>query len=82
VLPKGQHRIRHYGLFANGGRAANITRIRELLAARASIRGRWRAGLSAHGILIGINHSSAQTPAASPRQRRIAVALAVLVGVS
>jgi len=35
VLPKGQHRIRHYGLFANGGRAANIARIRELLAARA-----------------------------------------------
>jgi hypothetical protein len=34
VLPKGQHRIRHYGLFANGGRAANIARIRELLAAR------------------------------------------------
>jgi hypothetical protein len=23
VLPKGQHRIRHYGLFANGNRAAN-----------------------------------------------------------
>ncbi len=35
VLPKGQHRIRHYGLFANGNRAANIARIRELLAARA-----------------------------------------------
>jgi predicted Zn-ribbon and HTH transcriptional regulator len=35
VLPKGQHRIRHYGLFANGGRAANIARIRELLAAPA-----------------------------------------------
>ena len=34
VLPKGQHRIRHYGLFANGNRAANIARIRELLAAR------------------------------------------------
>jgi hypothetical protein len=32
VLPRGQHRIRHYGLFANGGRAANIARIRELLA--------------------------------------------------
>ena len=31
VLPKGQHRIRHYGLFANGGRADNITKIRELL---------------------------------------------------
>ncbi len=36
VLPKGQHRIRHCGLFANGGRAANIARIRELLAALAS----------------------------------------------
>jgi Putative transposase/Transposase zinc-binding domain len=33
VLPKGFHRIRHYGLFANGNRAANITRARELLGA-------------------------------------------------
>jgi hypothetical protein len=32
VLPKGLHRIRHYGLFANGHRAANIARARELLA--------------------------------------------------
>jgi hypothetical protein len=31
VLPKGFHRIRHYGLFANGNRAANIARARELL---------------------------------------------------
>ena len=31
VLPKGLHRIRHYGLFANGNRAANIARVRELL---------------------------------------------------
>jgi hypothetical protein len=31
VLPKGLHRIRHYGLFANSNRAANITRARELL---------------------------------------------------
>ncbi len=31
VLPSGFHRIRHYGLFANGGRADNITRVRELL---------------------------------------------------
>ena len=31
VLPKGFHRIRHYGLFANGNRADNITRARELL---------------------------------------------------
>jgi hypothetical protein len=32
VLPKGLHRTRHYGLFANGNRAANIARARELLA--------------------------------------------------
>ena len=31
VLPKGLHRIRHYGLFANGNRAANIAQARELL---------------------------------------------------
>jgi Putative transposase/Transposase zinc-binding domain len=33
VLPKGFHRIRHCGLFANGNRAANIAKARELLAA-------------------------------------------------
>jgi hypothetical protein len=32
VLPGGFHRIRHYGLFANGSRAHNIARARELLA--------------------------------------------------
>ena len=32
VLPKGFHRIRHYGLFANGSRVENLTRVRELLA--------------------------------------------------
>jgi hypothetical protein len=31
VLPSGFHRIRHYGLFANGGRAQNIARARQLL---------------------------------------------------
>jgi hypothetical protein len=31
VLPCGFHRIRHYGLFANGGRAENIARARHLL---------------------------------------------------
>jgi hypothetical protein len=36
VLPKGQHRIRHYGFFGNGNRAANLARIRALLAAPAS----------------------------------------------
>jgi hypothetical protein len=33
VLPKGFHRIRHYGLFANGNRAASIARARELIGA-------------------------------------------------
>ena len=33
VLPKGFHRIRHYGLFANGNRAENIAKARDLLAA-------------------------------------------------
>jgi hypothetical protein len=33
VLPKGFHRIRHYGLFASAARQANIARVRELLAA-------------------------------------------------
>jgi hypothetical protein len=32
VLPSGFHRIRHYGLFANGGRTENLARVRELLA--------------------------------------------------
>ncbi len=31
VLPSGFHRIRHYGLFANGGRADNLARARKLL---------------------------------------------------
>src|SRR5262249_32022634 len=31
VLPDGFHRIRHYGLFANGGRAENIAPARPLL---------------------------------------------------
>jgi len=35
VLPKGFHRIRHYGLLASTGRQANVARARELLAAPA-----------------------------------------------
>jgi len=31
TLPDGFHRIRHYGLFTNGGRTRNIARARELL---------------------------------------------------
>jgi hypothetical protein len=37
VLPTGLHRIRHYGLFASGNRAANIARARELLAEPVSV---------------------------------------------
>ena len=33
VLPGGFHRIRHYGLLANGNRKANLARSRELLGA-------------------------------------------------
>jgi hypothetical protein len=31
VRPRGLHRIRHYGLLANGNRAVNLARMRELL---------------------------------------------------
>jgi hypothetical protein len=31
VLPRGFHRIRHYGLLANPVRRANLARVRELL---------------------------------------------------
>ena len=37
VLPKGFHRIRHYGLLANGGRADNIARARTLLGVAAPV---------------------------------------------
>ena len=35
VLPRGFHRIRHYGLLASGNRAANIAQARTLLAVPA-----------------------------------------------
>jgi hypothetical protein len=35
VLPKGFHRIRHYGLFANSSRPETIARARELPATAA-----------------------------------------------
>ncbi|HSR72456.1 MAG TPA: IS91 family transposase, partial [Kiloniellales bacterium] len=37
VLPTGFHRIRHYGLLANGGRADNIARARALLGVVAPV---------------------------------------------
>jgi hypothetical protein len=36
VLPRGFHRIRHYGLLANAARVENLARARELLAAKTS----------------------------------------------
>jgi Putative transposase/Transposase zinc-binding domain len=36
VLPKGFHRIRHYGLFANAARQQNIAQARQLLAVPAA----------------------------------------------
>ena len=38
VLPDGFHRIRHYGLFANGHRAENLALCRERLAVAMSRR--------------------------------------------
>jgi Putative transposase len=35
VLPSGFHRIRHYGLFANGERAENLARVRDPLGLQA-----------------------------------------------
>jgi hypothetical protein len=32
VLPRGFHRIRHYGLLASAARQVGLTRVRELLA--------------------------------------------------
>ena len=37
VLPKGFHRIRHYGLLASAGCKTNIARARELIAAPAPV---------------------------------------------
>jgi hypothetical protein len=45
VLPKGLHRIRHYGLFANGSRAENLARIRALLEAASDAQHRKKPNL-------------------------------------
>jgi hypothetical protein len=37
VLPGGFHRIRHYGLLANGARQANLARARQLLLEEAAV---------------------------------------------
>jgi hypothetical protein len=38
-LPSGFHRICHYGLFANGRRAENLARVRDLLEPFLPCRG-------------------------------------------
>ncbi len=38
VLPKGFHRIRHYGLLANGNRADYVAKARELLGVPSPAR--------------------------------------------
>jgi len=38
VLPRRFHRIRHYGLLANGNRAANVARARELLTVSTPVQ--------------------------------------------
>ena len=38
VLPKGLHRMRHYGLLANGHRANNIAKVRALLSVAPSTK--------------------------------------------
>lgn len=48
VLPKGFHRIRHYGLLASGTRKANIARARELLAVAPLRPGRSRRDPGRH----------------------------------
>ncbi len=36
VLPRGFHRIRHYGLFANGQRTENLAKARTLLGVKTT----------------------------------------------
>ena len=50
VLPKGFHRIRHYGLLASGAKADNLALARKLLGvARAGARARGHRLRTAHG---------------------------------
>ena len=44
VLPKGFHRIRHYGLLASGARADNLATMRILIAMAAPASTRKHAG--------------------------------------
>jgi hypothetical protein len=59
VLPKGFHRIRHYGLLASAGCKINIARARELMA--APIPGR-SAGSARHSRSAHHDRSSPAVP--------------------
>ena len=62
VLPKGFHRIRHYGLFANGDRAANIARARELLGLPWAFQGDRALGKRKEGFVRITGGSGARPP--------------------
>jgi hypothetical protein len=49
VLPKGFHRIRHYGLLANGNRAEAIAKARELFSVASVEKADATAGTEAAG---------------------------------
>jgi hypothetical protein len=55
VLPGGFHRIRHYGLLANGGRRANLELARELLDV-----------VPAHAPSVGVDEQAGTVPVAVP----------------
>ena len=59
VLPKGFHRIRHYGLLASAGRKANVARARELLDAPhpAVSDIRCRSACHAHAAAVALSSS-------------------------
>ena len=60
VLPSGFHRIRHYGLFANGSRAATLARARALLDAATPRRAEAEGKVSEE---TGEDADAAATPA-------------------
>ena len=79
VLPRGFHRIRHYGLFASAIRARNIERARQLLAAPAETDGETeepspvRRCPCCGGRMIVVETFQAARPARSPSPIRIRI---------
>lgn len=61
VLPDGFHRIRHYGLFANGHRAENIAKARALLGVQ---------GASAITVVAEPKEEAAPTTSEAPEPKR------------